>query len=146
VVTAHPEARFRASGPDAAPPPRLRRQQRHRADDHRRPDRRAHAERLARNRPAEDPRDHHGSRKIVAPSGEYVRPILFAVLDDRSWLICHAQGSLDETARNLVHGVIQAFPKRSLPRSLMTTARPFARACRRCRRLVRDGHRRPTLR
>lgn len=63
---------------------------------------------------------HHGSRKIVAPSGEWVRPVLLAVLDDRSRLICHAQWYLDETARSLVHGLIQAFLKRGLPRSLMT--------------------------
>jgi transposase InsO family protein len=63
---------------------------------------------------------HHGSRKIVAPDGEWVRPILLAVLDDRSRLICHAQWYLDETARSLVHGLIQAFLKRGLPRSLMT--------------------------
>lgn len=63
---------------------------------------------------------HHGSRKIVVPGGEWVRPILLAVLDDRSRLICHAQWYLDETARSLVHGLIQAFLKRGLPRSLMT--------------------------
>jgi transposase InsO family protein len=63
---------------------------------------------------------HHGSRKIVTPGGEWVRPILLAVLDDRSRLICHAQWYLDETARSLVHGLIQAFLKRGLPRSLMT--------------------------
>jgi len=63
---------------------------------------------------------HHGSRKIVAPGGEWVRPVLLAVLDDRSRLICHAQWYLDETARSLVHGLIQAFLKRGLPRSLMT--------------------------
>jgi len=63
---------------------------------------------------------HHGSRKIVTPSAEWVRPILLAVLDDRSRLICHAQWSLDETARSLVHGLTQAFLKRGLPRSLLT--------------------------
>ncbi len=63
---------------------------------------------------------HHGSRKIVARSGEWVRPILLAVLDDRSRLICHAQWYLDETARSLVHGLTQAFLKRGLPRSLLT--------------------------
>lgn len=63
---------------------------------------------------------HHGSRKILAPSGEWVRPILLAVLDDRSRLICHAQWFLDETARSLVHGLIQAILKRGLPRALMS--------------------------
>jgi len=63
---------------------------------------------------------HHASRKILSPSGEWYRPILLAVLDDRSRLICHAQWFLDETARSLVHGLIQAILKRGLPRSLMS--------------------------
>ena len=63
---------------------------------------------------------HYGSRTIIAPSSEWVRPILLAVLDDRSRLICHAQWFFDETARSLVHGLSQAFLKRGLPRSLMT--------------------------
>jgi len=63
---------------------------------------------------------HHGSRTILAPSGEWVRPILLAVLDDRSRLICHAQWFLDETTQSLVHGLIQAISKRGLPRSLMS--------------------------
>lgn len=63
---------------------------------------------------------HHASRKILVPSGEWMKPILLAVLDDRSRLICHAQWFLDETAQSLVHGVIQAILKRGLPRSLMS--------------------------
>jgi transposase InsO family protein len=63
---------------------------------------------------------HHASRKILSPSGEWVRPILLAVLDDRSSLICHAQWFLDETARSLVHGLVQAILKRGLPRALMS--------------------------
>jgi len=63
---------------------------------------------------------HHGSRKVLAPSGEWTRPILLAVLDDRSRLICHAQWFLDETAQSLVHGLIQAILKRGLPRTLMS--------------------------
>jgi transposase InsO family protein len=63
---------------------------------------------------------HHSSRKILVPDGEWARPILLAVLDDRSRLICHAQWFLDETARSLVHGLIQAILKRGLPRSLMS--------------------------
>ncbi len=63
---------------------------------------------------------HHGSRQILLPSGEWITPILFATLDDHSRLCCHAQWYLDETAETLVHGLIQAFQKRGLPRALMT--------------------------
>ncbi len=63
---------------------------------------------------------HHGSRKIPTSSGEWLRPILLAVLDDRSRLICHAQWFLDETAESLIHGLVQAILKRGLPRALLT--------------------------
>jgi len=63
---------------------------------------------------------HVGSRQILLPSGEWVTPILFAVLDDRSRLCCHAQWYFDEGAETLVHGLMQAFQKRGLPRALMT--------------------------
>ena len=63
---------------------------------------------------------HHGSLKVLRPQGEWVRPILLAILDDRSRLICHAQWYLDETAESLVHGLGQAFLKRGLPRALLS--------------------------
>jgi putative transposase len=63
---------------------------------------------------------HHGSLKVLTHKGEWVRPVLLAVLDDRSRLACHAQWYLDETAQSLVHGLIQAFLKRGLPRALMS--------------------------
>jgi len=63
---------------------------------------------------------HHGSLKVLTHKGEWVRPILLAVLDDRSRLACHVQWYLDETAQSLVHGLIQAFLKRGLPRALMS--------------------------
>ena len=63
---------------------------------------------------------HHGSLKVLRPEGEWVRPILLAILDDRSRLICHAQWYLDETADSLVHGLVQAFLKRGLPRALLS--------------------------
>jgi len=63
---------------------------------------------------------HHGSLKVLRPEGEWVRPILLAILDDRSRLICHAQWYLDETAESLIHGLGQAFLKRGLPRALLT--------------------------
>jgi transposase InsO family protein len=63
---------------------------------------------------------HQGSQKILTVHGEWVRPVLLAILDDRSRLVCHAQWYLGETAENLVHGLCQAFLKRGLPRALLT--------------------------
>lgn len=63
---------------------------------------------------------HHCSRKILTSKGEWVRPILLSIIDDHSRLVCHAQWYLQETAESLVHGLIQAFCKRGLPRALMT--------------------------
>ena len=63
---------------------------------------------------------HHGSLKVLRPEGEWVRPILLAILDDRSRLIAHAQWYLDETAESLIHGLTQAFLKRGLPRALLS--------------------------
>ena len=67
---------------------------------------------------------HHGSRKVLSADGQWRKPILLAILDDRSRLICHAQWYLDETAETLVHGLCQAFHKRSLPRALMSDNGP----------------------
>ncbi|MEO8378743.1 MAG: DDE-type integrase/transposase/recombinase, partial [Acidobacteriota bacterium] len=63
---------------------------------------------------------HHGSLKVLVPDGQWIRPILLAILDDRSRLICHAQWYLDETAASLVHGLTQAFMKCGLPRALLS--------------------------
>jgi transposase InsO family protein len=62
---------------------------------------------------------HHGSLKVLTPRGEWVRPILLTILDDRSRLACHAQWYLSETAESLVHGVTQAFLKRGLARAVL---------------------------
>lgn len=63
---------------------------------------------------------HHGSRKVLTAGGDWVKPMLLGVIDDRSRLVCHLQWYLDETAASLVHGLSQAFMKRGLPRALMT--------------------------
>ena len=63
---------------------------------------------------------HHGSRRVVTAQGEWAKPYLLGVIDDRSRLVCHLQWYLDETAHSLVHGLCQAFMKRGLPRALMT--------------------------
>jgi hypothetical protein len=57
---------------------------------------------------------------VLTPEAEWIKPLLLAILDDRSRLIGHAQWYLGETAENLVHGLMQAFLKRGLPRALMT--------------------------
>jgi len=63
---------------------------------------------------------HHGSRSIIGRDGKWHKPLLLAILDDRSRLLCHAQWYLDETVETLVHGFTQALQKRGLPRALMT--------------------------
>jgi len=63
---------------------------------------------------------HVCSRKVLTRDGEWVTPHLFAALDDRSRVVCHAQWYLTESAETLVHGLAQAIQKRGLPRALMT--------------------------
>ncbi len=63
---------------------------------------------------------HHGSRKVLTREGNWEKPLLFGVIDDRSRLVCHLQWYLDETAESLAHGLCQAFMKRGLPRALMS--------------------------
>lgn len=63
---------------------------------------------------------HHGSRKILDKKGQWRKPLLLAILDDHSRLICHAQWYFDEETDSLVHGFSQALQKRGLPRALMS--------------------------
>ena len=63
---------------------------------------------------------HHGSLKVLTPSGAWLRPIALGILDDHSRLCCHVQWYLSETAEDLVHGLAQAIQKRGLPRALLT--------------------------
>lgn len=63
---------------------------------------------------------HHGSRKILDKHGQWRKPMLLAILDDHSRLICHAQWFFDEETDSLVHGFTQALQKRGLPRALMS--------------------------
>jgi transposase InsO family protein len=63
---------------------------------------------------------HHGARKVLTRRGEWVKPMLMCVMDDRSRLVCHLQWYLDESAQSLVHALSQALMKRGLPRALMT--------------------------
>lgn len=63
---------------------------------------------------------HHGSIKILHPSGQWRTPKLLGVIDDRSRLLCHLQWYWEETTEVLVHGFCQALQKRGLPRALMS--------------------------
>ena len=63
---------------------------------------------------------HHGSRRVLTRQGEWVKPMLMCIMDDRSRLVCHLQWYLDESAQSLVHALSQALMKRGLPRALMT--------------------------
>ncbi len=63
---------------------------------------------------------HHGSRKVRTRAGIWATPLLLALIDAHSRLICHLQWYLDETAETLVHGLGQALQKRGLPRAVMS--------------------------
>lgn len=65
--------------------------------------------------------DFHGSRhvSVLWPDGTWIKPQLFAVLDDHSRLCCHAQFYPAETTETLVHGLGQAILKRGLPRAIL---------------------------
>lgn len=63
---------------------------------------------------------HHCSRNILDKNGQWRKPLLLAILDDHSRLICHAQWYFSEDVESLVHGFMQALQKRALPRALMT--------------------------
>jgi putative transposase len=60
---------------------------------------------------------HHGSLKVLTPRGEWITPVLFGVIDDRSRLVCHLQWHRAENAENVAHGLSQAIMRRGLPRS-----------------------------
>ena len=63
---------------------------------------------------------HHGSLKVLNARGEWVTPLLLAVMDDRSRLVCHMQWYYSEGTESLAHGFCQALQKRALPRSLLS--------------------------
>ena len=62
---------------------------------------------------------HHGSLRVLRTDGQWAYPILLGILDDHSRLCCHLQWYLAEGARELCHGLGQAFQKRDLPRSML---------------------------
>jgi len=63
---------------------------------------------------------HKGKLRVADNNGEWHTPIALCILDDCSRLCCHIQWYFQETAEILQHGLMQAFMKRGLPRSLMT--------------------------
>jgi len=63
---------------------------------------------------------HKGKLRVADNNGKWHTPIALCVLDDCSRLCCHIQWYYQETAEVLQHGLLQAFMKRGLPRSLMT--------------------------
>jgi len=62
---------------------------------------------------------HHGSLRVLLADGQWAYPILLGILDDHSRLCCHLQWYLAEGARELCHGLGQAFQKRDLPRCIL---------------------------
>lgn len=63
---------------------------------------------------------HHSSLQVITKDGTRKTPILLAIIDDYSRLICHAQWYLNEDTENLVHSFSQAALKRGLPRSFLS--------------------------
>jgi len=63
---------------------------------------------------------HHGSLNVLNSNGQWVKPLLLAIMDDRSRLICHMQWYYNENTECLVHGFCQALQKRAVPRALLT--------------------------
>lgn len=82
---------------------------------------------------------HFGSRKITTSEGEWVRPVLLGILDDRSRLVCHAQWYFAESSENFAHGFCQAIQKRGIPRSLLTDNGSAFLACESREGLIRLG-------
>ncbi len=62
---------------------------------------------------------HHARRKVLTESGNWITPVLLAILDDRSRLCCHMQWYDGETTDCLVHGFSQALQKRGVPCELL---------------------------
>lgn len=63
---------------------------------------------------------HHGSLRVLTPSGRWEGPIALGILDDCSRLGCHLQWYLSEATEDFTHGLSQGIQKRGLPRGLMT--------------------------
>lgn len=62
---------------------------------------------------------HHGSLPL-SHHGEMQRPVLIAIVDDHSRLICHAQWFWHEDAQAAAQVLMQAIVKRGLPRMFLS--------------------------
>jgi len=60
-----------------------------------------------------------GKKRVLTRDGWRV-PTLFNVLDDHSWLACHAQWYLADDPENAVDTLMRAMQKRGLPHAVMT--------------------------
>jgi transposase InsO family protein len=63
---------------------------------------------------------HVSSHAVLTVRGEWAKPVLIGILDDRSRLACHLQWYRVESAPNVAHALSQAFQKRGLPRAGMS--------------------------
>lgn len=63
---------------------------------------------------------HQGSRAVLLANGQWHKPQLLGIIDDRSRLCCHLQWYLAEDTDSLVHGFSQAIQKRGLPRAALS--------------------------
>lgn len=63
---------------------------------------------------------HEGSRSVLLPDGSYSTVDCFAMLDDRSRYVCHAQWYFEEETETLVHGVQQGLQKAGLPWAILS--------------------------
>ena len=63
---------------------------------------------------------HEGSRSVLLPNGSLATVDCFAMLDDRSRYVCHAQWYLEEETETLVHGVQQGLQKAGLSWAIMS--------------------------
>lgn len=87
---------------------------------------------------------HHGKHRVLTRAGQWVKPMLLAVMDDRSRLVCHLQWYGGESAHSLAHGLQQAFMKRNLPHARLDDRQRCGHAGRRDhQRAGHRGHRAP---
>jgi hypothetical protein len=63
---------------------------------------------------------HEGSLPVLTAQGEWKKPHLLGILDDCSRVAPHLQWYLSDSAENLVHGLVQGFQKRGLPRGALS--------------------------
>ena len=63
---------------------------------------------------------HVGSLPVLTPQGGWEKPVLLGILDDYSRVAPHLQWYRSESAENLVHGLLQGFQKRGLPRGVLS--------------------------